>query len=364
MKRLLKIYSGIFISRHAGSTQLTEDKNHLIEDPNHCSDNYSKSMILRTFVIIALLAAFFSCEKDDSVISSVAHPELLGQMVEIPAGIFIRGSEAGLDIEKPQDTISLDFPFLLAVVEVTNTEFCEFLNASQIDDNGQMQTEEWGLRPLFSKSDTSRGGKYNYGIIESGNVWIPAKGYEYYPAIYISWYGAYEYCKWKGGRLPTEAEWEYAAGGAKLDLDKYAGTNTFSELNQYAWTNQNSGGRPGSVGNKLPNEIGLYDMMGNVNEWCNDWFGREYYQTSRDSLWFSNPQGVDSLVSSISYLNPGKELPYHPGIKGGRKVFRGGSYVEPLTSGTEGTHRVAYRGHMLPYMVWNTYGFRFAQDIN
>ena len=316
----------------------------------------------RTLIFFVVLYISFSCTKDDGS-DLASHPELLGQMIEIPAGKFIRGSEAGLDIERPQDTITLDASFLLGAAEVTNLEFCEFLNASQILDNGLMQTEEWGIRPLFSTSDTSRHGDYNYGVIKSGTTWMPVSGYEYYPAIYISWYGAYEYCKWKGGRLPTEAEWEYAAGGAKLDPDKYAGTNSFSELDQYAWTNINSGGHPNPVGNKKPNALGLYDMMGNVNEWCNDWFGRYYYQTSRDSLWFTNPQGVDSLVSSESVLSFNPLTYYYPGIEGGRKIFRGGSYVEPVTSGTEGTHRVAYRGHMIPYIVWNTYGFRLAQDI-
>jgi formylglycine-generating enzyme required for sulfatase activity len=319
-------------------------------------------IIQKAISFLTIIFVLFSCSEDDDL-NIENHPELIGQMIEIPAGKFIRGSEAGLDIERPRDTITLDTSFLLSAVEVTNLEFCEFLNASQILDYGYMQTEEWGIQPIFSPSDTTRDGKYNYGIINSGANWIPVPGYEYYPAIYISWYGAYEYCKWKGGRLPTEAEWEYAAGGAKLDPDKYAGTNLFNELNQYAWTNENSGNRPNPVGNKKPNVLGLYDMMGNVNEWCNDWFGRYYYQTSRDSLWFSNPKGVDELVSSQSYLDPALEIPYYPGIKGGRKVFRGGSYVEPVTSGTAGTHRVAYRGHMLPYMVWNTYGFRLAKDI-
>jgi formylglycine-generating enzyme required for sulfatase activity len=285
-------------------------------------------------------------------------------MIEIPAGDFIRGSEAGLEIERPIDTITLQSSFLLSAVEVTNTEFCEFLNNITVLDGGYMQTDEFGTQPIFSKSDTTRDGKYNYGIVMSGSNWVPVTGFEYYPAIYISWYGAYEYCKWKGGRLPTEAEWEYAAGGAKLELDKYAGTNTFKELNDYAWTNENSDGLPKPVGNKKPNDLGLYDMMGNVNEWCSDWFAKNYYQICQDSSWFVDPMGVDSVTSAKSYLVPALEQPYYPGIRGGRKIFRGGSYVEPITSGTEGTHRVAYRGHMLPYLMWNTYGFRFAKDID
>jgi formylglycine-generating enzyme required for sulfatase activity len=282
-------------------------------------------------------------------------------MVEIPAGRFIRGSAAGLDIERPMDTIILDTSFIMGVTEVTNIEYCEFLNQTAVGSSGVMMTAGHGMQALLCASDTARDSRFNQGMIYNGTEWQPVPGFEYYPAIYISWYGADEYCRWKGGRLPTEAEWEYAAGGARLNPDKYAGTNDFSQLGEYAWHNENSGGQSKPVGNKKPNKLGLYDMIGNVNEWCSDWFGKKYYQTCRDSSWFNDPQGPDS--ASVVY-NQSKIYPeYYPYIKGARKIFRGGSYVEVNTSGTEGTHRVAYRGHMLPYVMWNSYGFRLVKDL-
>ena len=102
-------------------------------------------------------------------------------------------------------------------------------------------------------------------------------------------------------------------------------------------------------------------MMGNANEWVQDWFGKYYYQTAHDSAYFIDPVGADSLTASKSLYNSTSY--YYPGLPGARKIFRGGSYVEPYTSGTEGTHRVTYRGHMLPQIVWNSYGFRMAKDL-
>lgn len=90
----------------------------------------------------------------------------------------------------------------------------------------------------------------------------------------------------KSYRLPTEAEWEYAArsGGKK---EKYSGTNSDSDLENHVWYNSNSGAKSSPVGQKKPNSIGLYDMSGNVCEWVSDWYNKMYYSSSpRD-----NPQG-------------------------------------------------------------------------
>jgi formylglycine-generating enzyme required for sulfatase activity len=103
-------------------------------------------------------------------------------------------------------------------------------------------------------------------------------------------------------RLPTEAEWEYAArSGGKTE--KYAGTSEDDELKEYAWFDSNSDLQTHPVGQKRPNGLGLYDMIGNVSEWCADWYDENYYESSPGD----NPKGPDGgtyrVLRGKSYLD-------------------------------------------------------------
>ena len=142
-----------------------------------------------------------------------------------------------------------------------------------------------------------------------------------YPMYYVSWEEAKEFCRrlsqqtGKTYRLPTEAEWEYAArGGKKTQNSKYSGG--FS-IDYVGWYTDNSGGKTHAVGTKAANELGIYDMSGNVWEWCEDWYGdyRSYdtdnpkgatsgsYRVNRGGSWFSSAECC--RVSYRDYNSPG-----------------------------------------------------------
>ncbi len=112
------------------------------------------------------------------------------------------------------------------------------------------------------------------------------------PVERVSWYDVQDFIKKlneKTGmnyRLPTEAEWEYAArsGGR---MEQWAGTNNKEEIGEYSWYGHNAGDRTHTVAGKLPNGIGIYDMIGNVWEWCSDWYDKHYYETRP----YKDPQG-------------------------------------------------------------------------
>jgi len=133
-------------------------------------------------------------------------------------------------------------------------------------------------------------------------------------------------------RLPTEAEWEYAAGGGNGNTGngrtKWAGTNNESDLGTYAWFSSNSGSKTHPVGEKQPNSLGLYDMSGNVWEWCSDIYGT-YPSGSQ-----TNPTGAAT---------------------GSRRVLRGGSWDYYASS-----CRVAYRYYITPSYRYYDDGFRLV----
>lgn len=163
-----------------------------------------------------------------------------------------------------------------------------------------------------------------------------------HPVIHVSWNDAVAYCRWlsvktgKTYRLPTEAEWEYAAkGGINHDEYTYSGSN---DIDAVAWYGYNSGNTTHPVGQKMPNSLGLYDMTGNVHEWCNDWLDKSW----EDENYYKNSPRVNPL---------GPE-------KGEYRVRRGGSwyYVKTFC-------RVSHRNGDDPTDRGYDIGFRVVSSL-
>jgi formylglycine-generating enzyme required for sulfatase activity len=232
-------------------------------------------------------------EKPDTTATEIPIPAV----VPVKGGTFLMGSTDGdsqaESDEKPQHKVRLS-NFYLGKYEVTNEEFCAFLNAEGNQEEGG---EKW-YNPQGSY------GAVKARIQQQGTGWEVQKGYEKHPVIYVSWYAARAYARWlstqtgKKWRLPTEAEWEYAAGSGMKDRNSdgtckypYAGGDN---LDSYGWYDDNSGNKTHPVGQKRPNGLGLYDMSGNVWEWCSDRYDSDYYSTCKSQGTVSNPSGPKS----------------------------------------------------------------------
>jgi len=228
--------------------------------------------------------------------SSVDRNSIGIKWIRVEGGRFTMGNKMGTgdSDEEPEHTVVLK-TFYLSSTEVTFRQYDAFCDAA-----GYIKPSDGG---------SGRGNK---------------------PVINITYKQARKFCEWMGGRLPTEAEWEYAAsGGQKSAGFRFAGSN---ELKDVAWFKGNSGGVIQIVGGKHPNELGIYDMSGNVWEWCSDYYATNYYRQS--------PENDPECTSNSKY-----------------RVRRGGSCYSELSE-----CRNKNRGMYYPNWKSEDTGFRVCRD--
>ncbi|MFH1744215.1 MAG: SUMF1/EgtB/PvdO family nonheme iron enzyme, partial [bacterium] len=271
------------------------------------------------------------------------------EMVLIPSGTFTMGSpqdERGRFNDWPEHEVTITHSFYFGEYELTNAQFAAFLNA---EGNRSRDRFEY----LKADSSATR-------IRRIDGVWTPDSGYENHPVTMISWFGARDFCVWLselvGGlwvRLPTEAEWEYAcrAGtasrfsfGDALECDDRYGYCALSDPYMWWYGNNTQGNMPDEekeAGLKLPNPWGLYDMHGNVWEWCSDW-----WEDSHDRGPQVDPQGP-------------RDSQFPQGV-----VVRGGSGLDAASECRSAARcsrsalRIGYRSTMLTF-----YGARIAASV-
>jgi formylglycine-generating enzyme required for sulfatase activity len=281
-------------------------------------------------------------------------------MVYLPGGEFWMGDSKNegfeADGETPQRLVKVD-PFYIGECAVTNAEFAEFVNAT----NYKTETEKFGWSYVFHLFVTPRVQPYVIGQPKETPWWFGVKGAFWYqpegpgsdirdrmdhPVVHVTWNDAAAYCKWAGKRLPTEAEWEYAARGG-LDRKRYAWGDELTpegkpmcNIWQGTFPEKNTA-RDGYVGTAPvrsyePNGYGLYCVAGNVWEWVADWFSPTYYTDGPTD----NPKGP---------------------AKGDRRSMRGGSYL--CHKSYCNRYRVAARNSNTPDSSAGNIGFRCAADV-
>jgi formylglycine-generating enzyme required for sulfatase activity len=248
------------------------------------------------------------------------------EFVLIPAGKFMMGSpanEAGREPhEGPQREVQISKPFYMGKYEVKVSEFREFVKAAQFKTDAE--TNGGAYVPVKDKWQRKEGVNWlNPGVSQKDD----------HPVVCLAWSDAVEYCKWlakKTGhayRLPTEAEWEYACRAGTQQAYSFGPDGR--ELSKFGWFTENSGGKTRPVGQKKPNPWGLFDMHGNVWEWCQDWY---------------------SAYPAGTAIDPGGPL------RGSARVHRGGGFASPekysrcavRRNGFGGSERVGFRIVRMP----------------
>ena len=239
----------------------------------------------------------------------------------IPSGTFTMGSpttEVNRYSDERQYEVTLS-AFRMSKYEITNAQYAAFLNAKGIGSDGI-----WAAAPVYPTQALIYANT-SWGLTYSGSQWVPVTGYENAPVINVTWYGATEYATYIGGTLPTEAQWEYACRAGTTTPFSTGNFLTNLQAN-YNWAYPyNSGtntvttypGKTQTVGTYAANAYGLYDMHGNVWEWCADWYGTYptiaqtdpsgattgSYRVLRGGGWGDDAQYCRSAIRSDGYPN-------------------------------------------------------------
>jgi formylglycine-generating enzyme required for sulfatase activity len=320
------------------------------------------------------------------LIDTITKNKGIDGMVWIPSGEFMMGgdnAQARRD-EFPRHKVRLS-GFYMDATEVTNKQFELFVDATHYVTTAERYVDWEQMKKQFpegtEKPDSSilepaslvftpttepvaltdysqwwqwkKGANWRHPLGPESDI----VGKENDPVVQVSWDDAIAYCKWAGKRLPTEAEWEYAARGGKSNV-LYAWGNAPVDSGkpqcnfwQGSFPNQNletdTYVRRSPVKSFQPNAIGLYDMSGNVWEWCSDWYNNVYYQSCAKNKISINPKGPKKSYD-----------PDDPLIA--KRVMRGGSFLcnESYCSG----YRCASRMKSSPDTGMEHVGFRCVKD--
>jgi formylglycine-generating enzyme required for sulfatase activity len=278
-----------------------------------------KNQILKLVIQVFLIATSFivatRCSKDDEEDPA----KRLGIVfVTVDGGSFMMGSNDGYRNEKPVHNVTLS-SFKISITEVTPSQFWFFLQDYFDLDQRELKDSDGNI--LYDPGFFGPG----YTIRFDQDKWEIETRADNRPIMFVSWYGAKAFCEYYGWRLPTEAEWEYAARGGNQSIGyEYSGSNNLDDVGWYDSYQH-------EVGLKNPNELGIYDMSGNLWEWCSDWFG-DYSIGSQ-----TNPVGANI---------------------GEYKVVRGGSWRNNAR-----VCRVASREIVVPFYMDRDVGFRCVADL-
>lgn len=308
-------------------------------------------------------------------------------MILVKGGEFEMGAtdDEGRRDEYPAHPVRVD-DFYIDATEVTNAQFKKFVDATGYITTAEIKPDweelkkqlpagtpkppesELQAASLVFESPGRQVDLHNPGQWwrwTAGADWKHPRGpnsnitgKENHPVVHVSWYDAVAYCKWAGKRLPTEAEWEWAARGGLRQM-KYPWGNEDPEIGKpksntwqgvFPASNTQADGHFNSAATKsfAPNNYGLFDMAGNVWEWCADWYDAQYYNSVKGSL-LVNPKGPTKSNDPAEPAMP-------------KKVVRGGSFL-CNASYCKG-YRVAARMSTSPDTGLEHTGFRCVKDIS